>query len=653
MSKNHVHRREFLHLTATGASAATVAAFLASCQSRQFNTKVANTGAAGGKFRVRKKWGSADATKDMETYVKAVALLRANDAKAYQGGFYQPGAINAGFEVRQTWSGLAWIHFASCPHGNWYFVPWHRVYLNYFEAACATVTGEPDFALPYWDWTSLEMPEDFFNTTYNLQGLGLSAAQITDFQTTVHEANDTNPLLGYKSASLNAQFPFDRQQRRFTKDARNLGPEFAGRDAIQGMLAIDDFYQFASSPAANQRDQGEHGQLEGLPHNNTHGMVGGFMGMMLSPLDPIFWLHHCNVDRMWEAWRSMHGDKATPYRITVPGRAAAYEPKDWAEKKLTLGLDGSLNDAGRESVFATVLPAFDMSSAGSREAVGPATVPASEVTQNLVDTLPWGYVYDEGYSSPGFLPGQTVALGSRAGFTFDKGFAILAPASAAAARSTMIAPVRDAETRVYPFDANSLKTKEDVMVATFSSMNLIKDKFDAFVSDSRTRASLVASKVNTPPSDNVTAQLAIRFFLVDANDPANDAIGDTPATAATAAALRETLRNADSIKRADYVGSYSFFADAAADMAVSKAIGGNAATHMHMTEVNIDIELTSWIKAWRGANPGKELPAKLAAIAVFVDPDPVADRHQNAKIWLETLRKIDTSLAFVARGDGI
>jgi hypothetical protein len=101
------------------------------------------------------------------------------------------------------------------------------------------------------------------------------------------------------------------------------------------------------------------------------------------------------------------------------------------------------------------------------------------------------------------------------------------------------------------------------------------------------------------------------------------------------------------------VGSYSFFADAAADMAVSKAIGGNAATHMHMTEVNIDIELTSWIKAWRGANPGKELPAKLAAIAVFVDPDPVADRHQNAKIWLETLRKIDTSLAFVARGDGI
>jgi hypothetical protein len=191
MSKNHVHGREFLHLTATGASAATIAAFLASCQSRQFNTKVANTGAAGGKFRVRKKWGSADATKDMETYVKAVALLRANDAKAYQGGFYQPGAINAGFEVRQTWSGLAWIHFASCPHGNWYFVPWHRVYLNYFEAACATVTGEPDFALPYWDWTSLEMPEDFFNTTYNLQGLGLSAAQITDFQTTVHEASDT------------------------------------------------------------------------------------------------------------------------------------------------------------------------------------------------------------------------------------------------------------------------------------------------------------------------------------------------------------------------------------------------------------------------------------------------------------------------------
>jgi hypothetical protein len=29
---------------------------------------------------------------------------------------------------------------------------------------------------------------------------------------------------------------------------------------------------------------------------------------MSSPNDPVFWLHHCNIDRLWAEWQAMHPD---------------------------------------------------------------------------------------------------------------------------------------------------------------------------------------------------------------------------------------------------------------------------------------------------------------------------------------------------------
>jgi tyrosinase len=54
------------------------------------------------------------------------------------------------------------------------------------------------------------------------------------------------------------------------------------------------------------------GDLELQPHNTIHGDVGGATGFMgafnTAALDPLFWLHHANIDRLWEVWR--HRDPA-------------------------------------------------------------------------------------------------------------------------------------------------------------------------------------------------------------------------------------------------------------------------------------------------------------------------------------------------------
>ena len=56
------------------------------------------------------------------------------------------------------------------------------------------------------------------------------------------------------------------------------------------------------------------GRVEREPHGTVHVAVGGDSGFMsafeTAGWDPIFWLHHANIDRLWEVWRNMpgHGD---------------------------------------------------------------------------------------------------------------------------------------------------------------------------------------------------------------------------------------------------------------------------------------------------------------------------------------------------------
>ena len=46
--------------------------------------------------------------------------------------------------------------------------------------------------------------------------------------------------------------------------------------------------------------------LEGAIHGGVHMAVGGDMAGNSSPTDPLFWLHHCHIDRIWATWQKTH-----------------------------------------------------------------------------------------------------------------------------------------------------------------------------------------------------------------------------------------------------------------------------------------------------------------------------------------------------------
>jgi len=177
----------------------------------------------------------------------------------------------------RNWTKQAQIHNNYCPHRNWYFLPWHRAYCVAFERLCRQLSGDPNFALPYWDWTANpQLPAAFATPTYN---------------------NQPNPLYDANRSSQTVTIP----------------AVYVGQAKMNSIYAETSFEIFGSSRPNGQnstnpswqRVGGVEGPFESGPHDHVHTTIAGDMQTLMSPLYPIFWLHHCNIDRIWDHWNSL------------------------------------------------------------------------------------------------------------------------------------------------------------------------------------------------------------------------------------------------------------------------------------------------------------------------------------------------------------
>jgi len=175
--------------------------------------------------------------------------------------------------------------WAECQHGSSFFLPWHRMYVLHFERIVAKhvedLNGPADWALPYWSYTTsdprtLSLPPQFRNPTRpdgTPNHLYVAAPQ------RLAAANAGTAILGRRDVAL-------------------------GCLSAPGTTAPGGF--FGDPPANHVGSSGYAGAVELTPHNNIHDRVGGTHGYMADPdyaaLDPIFWLHHSNIDRLWEVW---------------------------------------------------------------------------------------------------------------------------------------------------------------------------------------------------------------------------------------------------------------------------------------------------------------------------------------------------------------
>jgi tyrosinase len=200
-----------------------------------------------------------------------------------------------------SWSYQAAIHGQSpgdppskywnqCQHGTSFFLPWHRGYLGWFEqivrAAVVGLGGPDTWALPYWNYSSPANPNAHI----------LPPA----FRAPTMPDGSENPL---RVAQRNAK----ANEGKAIADATETSVKALDDGFFEG-AAAGGSTGFGGPHVGFHHPPGRSGAVEQTPHNTIHMAVGGLMGgFATSPLDPIFWLHHANIDRLWEIWRQVKG----------------------------------------------------------------------------------------------------------------------------------------------------------------------------------------------------------------------------------------------------------------------------------------------------------------------------------------------------------
>jgi tyrosinase len=239
--------------------------------------------------------------------------------------------------------------WSNCQHGSWFFLPWHRMYLYAFEAIVQHVLEDDTWSLPYWysvnpdDATSFVLPPAFRDTSRPGNNL------FTQRRSLLANGGQTLPDLGSTVvAALDAQ-------------------DFTSTDGLTSFGSGE-----RSSPSFNGD---EVGLLEDTPHGGVHVLVGndydargnllrsGWMGSFYTAaLDPIFWLHHANMDRLWQMWLD-----TDPAHLNPTGDPA------WADTSFSFPApDGGLSTWRIGDVLDTVALGYEYESTAAPSGVTPA-----------------------------------------------------------------------------------------------------------------------------------------------------------------------------------------------------------------------------------------------------------------------------------------
>jgi tyrosinase len=257
--------------------------------------------------------------------------------------------------------------FNQCPHGNWLFLPWHRAYLYYFERVLRWAADDPDLTLPYWNYSDAgqrELPPAFREVKADGQPNPLYLPESATFT----DGDDRPQVFLMRDA------PLLRGQTQLTASATSLDAlaltSFTSAKPLPANLG------FGSPQACDATCSCGFGALESVPHNRIHTAVGGssaqaggsvrigFMGdTSTAARDPVFWVHHANIDRLWASWVSLQQGRKHP------------DDPEWLQYAFTF---------------------YDVDRKGT---VKPVTITVRE----LLTTEQLGYVYDKLEPLPGAL----------------------------------------------------------------------------------------------------------------------------------------------------------------------------------------------------------------------------------------------------------
>lgn len=188
------------------------------------------------------------------------------------------------------------------------FLPWHRYMLIALERQLQRVLGDQNFGLPYWEWAAdgdLAPAQQRNAAIWGPQSMGGEGDPVTNGPFAFQGTDPNSWRVRVEGTASGQLRSVNRGLRRAFAGDRGL-PSHTEVKAALALTAYD-------SPPWDQTSSGTfRNTLEGWRpnppqlHNLVHVWIGGDMGRSTSPNDPVFYLHHANVDRIWAAWQRKH-----------------------------------------------------------------------------------------------------------------------------------------------------------------------------------------------------------------------------------------------------------------------------------------------------------------------------------------------------------
>lgn len=308
--------------------------------------------------------GNKKPLEDLWRAFRAIKELPAEHPQSFftLGGYHGEPFRGAGWGTSSYWGGY-------CNHGNVLFPTWHRAYLVALEDALRSVPGCEDVTLPFWDECSEDTLNNGIPWCLTKKDVELDGHTIPNplrsFVFTrgiVDNINGDDPNYskpkGYETvryplsglvgtdadrkatAEHNASFPDPAKNVEILN--RNVKDWLTSHIVVNGQtidthvaqkyrrcLDAPNYTVFSNTTSAQEWNQHlEDGAAQVVPlespHNSMHLAVGGceVPGYDRSPidgangdmgendtagLDPIFFFHHCFVDRVFWLWQKKHG----------------------------------------------------------------------------------------------------------------------------------------------------------------------------------------------------------------------------------------------------------------------------------------------------------------------------------------------------------
>ncbi|KAL4874873.1 tyrosinase central domain protein [Aspergillus karnatakaensis] len=308
---------------------------------------------------VRKEWSNLS-SQERVAYSDAVTCLQ-HLPSTLDNSLY-PGAKN-----RYADFVAVHINYTFIIHSNAIFLPWHRGFVHLFETA---LHEECDYngSLPYWDWPAYAGPDGtlekskIFDGTYDSLGSNgqgndscvyqgpFSQNYTATFPSFPHSLIADNIANNGSGTLPTGSFNYEPScfQRVLNDEALRLNNNYSCIDTLLAQRTIGEFQNYLDTPE---------GDAHFGPHGGGHAAFGGQgSDLFASPTDPVFYLHHAQVDRMWTTWQSYDPDNRT-YALngTQTLQNVPPSPELTLDDQLTFGPLGA-NRTTRELMDVTAGP---------------------------------------------------------------------------------------------------------------------------------------------------------------------------------------------------------------------------------------------------------------------------------------------------------